>query len=585
VLLHAYRSSPKALAGVERAVRRACPSLEIEPFAPTLPLSILSMADPVKIAFRLARRIDRKWSDAIEKGEPFDEIILVGHSTGSLLARKLYIIACGETDLSPFEAKAHCKPLAWAPFVSRLILLAGMNRGWRVSHHLSLTQAPIWWAGSKFARIAEWVTGRRSLILQVRVGAEFITQLRIQWLRMRQAADWDESRAGRAATIQLLGSIDDMVSPRDNVDLVAGRDFIYLDVPYSGHKSIVELDDPTVPPGGTLSVGAIREAAIGRAVALSVKELKKSAVIPDDSDNLVGKHDRVDQVVFVIHGIRDAGYWTHKIARAIRGAAPNDSKLIATETSSYGYFPMLPFLFSLQRRKKVEWLMDQYAEAIALYPNAKAFHFVGHSNGTYCLIEALRHYPCCQFSRVVLAGCVGRSDLDWERFLRSTQGKADARRYGRVDQVLNFVATDDIIVAAFPRLFETWLPIQRLGGAGHIGFTKVPKDGVTNLRYVRGGHAAGLAEPLWPDIASFVLTGQVRPLPAQMKGEQRTARAWVFGWLPFLLWGLAIFAVWQLGRAVLAASSWLGDLAGAGWLAPVAMTLFVLGVIRLLKWI
>ena len=43
---------------------------------------------------------------------------------------------------------------------------------------------------------------------------------------------------------------------------------------------------------------------------------------------------------------------------------------------------MLSFLRPGVRQEKVEWLMDRYTEAKAMYPKAK-FHFVGHSHGTY----------------------------------------------------------------------------------------------------------------------------------------------------------------------------------------------------------
>jgi hypothetical protein len=59
----------------------------------------------------------------------------------------------------------------------------------------------------------------------------------------------------------------------------------------------------------------------------------------------------VEDIVFVIHGIRDKGYWTHKIARRVQAMAkqrPGDIRF-ATETSSYGYFPMLSFLLPGKR--------------------------------------------------------------------------------------------------------------------------------------------------------------------------------------------------------------------------------------------
>ncbi len=64
------------------------------------------------------------------------------------------------------------------------------------------------------------------------------------------------------------------------------------------------------------------------------------------------------------------------------------------------------------RRSKVEWLMDQYTENLALYPNAD-FSFVGHSNGTYLLAKALLEYPACKFKNVVFAGSVVNKNYDW----------------------------------------------------------------------------------------------------------------------------------------------------------------------------
>lgn len=73
----------------------------------------------------------------------------------------------------------------------------------------------------------------------------------------------------------------------------------------------------------------------------------------------------VTDVLFVIHGIRDEGYWTQKIARRVISKAREEGRCVVYEASSYGYFPMLSFLSSRARREKVEWLMDRYTEARA----------------------------------------------------------------------------------------------------------------------------------------------------------------------------------------------------------------------------
>jgi pimeloyl-ACP methyl ester carboxylesterase len=221
-------------------------------------------------------------------------------------------------------------------------------------------------------------------------------------------------------------------------------------------------------------------------------------------------------VVFVIHGIRDRGYWTKKLARKIKehGGDPGTFQSI---TASYGYFPMLPFVLPWRRREKVQWLMDQYAETRAIYPNAE-FHYVGHSNGTYLVAAALEKYRAARFKRIVFAGSVVRTNFDWSRLIRE----------GRVEKVLNFVATSDWVVALFPKAFS--LRLYRafdLGSAGHDGFVAheeraigqaqlLERAGVYDLVYVKGRHGAAIEEHEWDEIAEFVVNG-TPPNPVQPK--------------------------------------------------------------------
>jgi pimeloyl-ACP methyl ester carboxylesterase len=122
----------------------------------------------------------------------------------------------------------------------------------------------------------------------------------------------------------------------------------------------------------------------------------------------------VTDVVFVIHGIRDKGFWTQKIARAIKLEAASRKQDFRSVTTSYGYFAMAPFVLWWVRKQKAEWLMDQYAEARAHYRQAH-FSYVGHSNGSYLVARALRDYPAAQFKRVALAGSVVRTDYRWHK--------------------------------------------------------------------------------------------------------------------------------------------------------------------------
>lgn len=217
-----------------------------------------------------------------------------------------------------------------------------------------------------------------------------------------------------------------------------------------------------------------------------------------------------------------------------------DKRLFETETSSYGYFPMLSFFWPAKRDEKVEWLMDQYAEAKGLYPKAKV-SFVGHSNGTYLLAKALRKYPSCRFERVVFAGSVVRSDYPWDKFLGN----------GQVKGILNYVATSDWVVALFPKALET-LNFQDLGSASHDGFQQVqPKY---QVQYVQGGHSAALDEKNWDDIAEFVVSGNPPP-PERFLEPQSHWIVWVGRFAPFI-WLVILTGLVYLGYWIIAHPGW-----------------------------
>lgn len=536
VLLHAYLRQASSLKAVSDSIQELWPKARI--WCPELPTGLFSRVDPDEIVCSLLVGVDELVDLASHEGSPFTSIVIVGHSVGGVIGRKLYVAACGETSKAPFEPIYHQQGFksengllsarTWAPLVTRIVLLAGMNRGWQISHHLSPLHAIGWRLGLVMAYIIRFFTRRWLLIFKLRRGAEFITQLRIQWLKR-------PTFPGETLIVQLLGSRDDVVSPQDNLDLVSGHDFIYLDVPFSGHADVVDLQD--------LQYGFDRKAVLKQALSSSKESLRGLEVIPADEKFFV-ENPAIENVVFVIHGIRDQGFWTQKIARRVRtlaakeATAPNAvlaSCEWATETSSYGYFPMLPFLLPWYRRNKVEWLMDQYTEALARYPNAE-FSYVGHSNGTYLIAKALELYPCCKFKNVVFAGSVVRVGYDWEKLLDANQP--------RVKNVLNLVATSDWVVAFFPKLFQVfgW---QDLGSAGHDGFKAFKNsNGLFQVQYLKGQHDAGIKEEEWDFIARFVLKGTLDTEKIINSVSGRNAIVEFLGRMPYLVWGLILLFIY-----------------------------------------
>jgi pimeloyl-ACP methyl ester carboxylesterase len=571
VLIHGYTLDGDSLKKVKAAIQRVKGLEGADFLRPDMPLGLLSTASTSRITAELLAAIDNAWNASVEVGRPYERVVIVGHSMGALLARKVYVAAAGENPEAAFENELKQELAAlkawpvdeirpWSCDVDRIVLLAGMNRGWSISHHMSLLKAAQMQVGVGVGHVVKWIEGRPPAIFAIRRGSPFITELRLQWLAMlehgdgrrnaeaqeraRQNKECDRAsgepvrRAGNAVTVQLLGTIDDLVSPDDNVDLVTGRDFFYLEVPASGHRSVLEMDDSVD--------GSKRQQALINAFN-DVEELRK---IPSPMAAPLLERRKIDDVVFVIHGIRDEGYWTRKIAYRAELIAPDR---VATVTSSYGYFPMLSFLHPGARQEKVEWLMDRYTEAKAMYPQAR-FHYIGHSHGTYLLAKALEDYPAVRFERVVFAGSVVNRGEKWLALLRN-----------RVKCVVNFVATADWVVAFFPKALQT-VGIQDLGSAGHDGFGAASRECPViepPHTYIVGGHAAALHEAMWDSIAKFTLTGELEPPPADLQAstqERLVALPAKFSPLIWLI--IAALLLWgAYGLARLPIREWIKTLA------------------------
>jgi pimeloyl-ACP methyl ester carboxylesterase len=556
ILLHAYTSSPsktlRKMLNLRNAVHEEIPDADI--FIPKLPTSTFSLENPTDIVLNLISKIDQLWSDRQKREDlqVYQEIILIGHSLGALLARKIYVFACGEPRQNLFEFEVKEKNGEdWSGAVKRIILFAGMNRGWEISHHMPLNRVIIWKVGVALGNLIFLISGSRPLVFHVRRGSPFLTNLRIQWLAMKQVKNLDSP-----LVIQLLGSVDDIVSPDDDIDLISGEDFYYLDVPMSGHANVIDFDQT--------EAGMERRKVFNLALTASSTQLKEYNTSPQDLQDLslLVKQPDIQDVVFVIHGIRDLGYWTRKIARRVKKMGKVRNITIESETSTYGYFPLLSFLLPWKRREKVEWLMDQYAQASAIYPNAE-FSFVGHSHGTYLLAKALQEYPSCRFKNVVFAGSVVRTDYNWAERIEKRQVKA----------VLNYVATKDSVVAIFPKAFQI-LGLQDLGSAGHDGFNR--SNSVSNVEFIEGNHGAALNELNWDSIAAFIVDDNPNLTPPQIIGKRRSRLVIFLGEIAPILWILILVILMLIGYFILFNTFW------TEWLKTAVFLVFLWSIFKIL---
>ncbi len=184
--------------------------------------------------------------------------------------------------------------------------------------------------------------------------------------------------------------------------------------------------------------------------------------------------------------------------------------------------------------------MDQYSENKAMYPQAE-FSFVGHSNGTYLLAKALSEYPSCIFKNIVFAGSVVPTTYTWNKLLRKKQ----------IQNVMNYVATSDWVVAIFPKALELTKLQKDLGSGGHDGFNDIEKP--KEIEFVRGSHGAALREENWDDIAEFIVNGN--PPKKILKGKQSGLIVFL-GKISPLIWLALVALIVLIGASIINYSPW-----------------------------
>jgi alpha-beta hydrolase superfamily lysophospholipase len=541
-------SSPRAFEQIDSHILRKIPDADL--FIPTLSYtSYFSTARMADIAQTAAQQIETIVSaKARQGGGSYEDIVIIGHSMGGLLARYV-LIYCWNCDQTERAKETPSARYAWSAKISRLVLLAGLNRGWTPETPIGAWDR----LRFKFSLFLGTITPfGRPTGFDVRRGSRFLTLLRLNWLELKNRL----AASGEfPVVVQLLGTNDDVVNPTDDIDLFTGRDFFYLEVPGSGHANILEVGKAKEHVHGR-NAAELRREALSLAISGSAAELSKHQLTPDwmfGEEKPLTEDSTITDVVFIIHGIRDYGFWTQKIGREIRKLAQQAGLRVRIINPSYGYFPILPFLFPGVRREKAEWLMDKYVEARCLYPRAR-ISYVGHSNGTYMLARAVNEMPMLEFDRVLFAGSVVRRSYPWARVI------------GRgVRELLNLVATNDRVVAFFPKGLQP-LRIFDLGSAGHDGFRA---SVVTNSKYVVGEHNAGIGEEVWQDIARFIVTGQKPDTDKDIAfAKQRNWKALLLGMIatPTLLLGLLLAC--GLGVTLIASIVGVQLFASDSWIPP-----------------
>lgn len=145
------------------------------------PASRWSNAKPLAITAKCVDEIDAEFTR--RGGEGYTEVILIGHSLGALIARKICLIAHGIC--SDYAGEFLFPPTAkgWANKITRLVLLAGMSRGWKLNPRNPNTPRRRWLARG-FQYATAHIFGRGHLVRAAHRGTPFIVNLRLDWLAL-----------------------------------------------------------------------------------------------------------------------------------------------------------------------------------------------------------------------------------------------------------------------------------------------------------------------------------------------------------------------------------------------------------------
>jgi pimeloyl-ACP methyl ester carboxylesterase len=407
---------------------------------------ILGRKPLLELSGRLAAAISASFAvRAASNKPPIDDIVLIGHSMGALLVRQAYLVGLG-------SALNRMRPQPWAPLVSRIVLLAGVNSG------VFLSQ----W--QKF--LAALVLSRGGTVHDLLRGSDFITNLRLWWIRKLTSLE------RRPIVVQLLGSGDNVVDREDSLDIEG-----FLE----GHQFLVDGFDhlSLLIPGRGMTFDDKQYDILSLAILRTIAD---DAALP-------ATYDPQQKVFFIVHGIRDGtNDWVEDLAKRIATAFPG-AKVIEPDV---GRFSALQFLIPAQRNRYVRWFQAVYSQEFAKNPLA-SFNFVGHSYGTYLLGHGLRKLSGMKFDRVYLGGSVLPAEWPWEQ--HRTQ----------VAELRNSRASHDVPVGILCSALRG-IGMKDIGTAGYTGFRLAFAEH-SEWRFYKGGHDATIAEQVRPHIIGFLREG------------------------------------------------------------------------------
>ncbi len=575
-MLHSFSSGRETLADLIGIVREKLGDAA-DIFAPTLPYGRpLDSSGAGATVVNLVGELDAIWEK--KNGDKYDKVIFIGHSLGGVLARRIFLAgSLNPPDysdgfkirdelwdaISKKRGEEKSLPCEWATRVDRLIMLATWDKGWTISdrtswfYSIGLNILGLW---GRVTELLGWRDSARGrTMLDMRKGSVFVAQTRLLWMAYRR---WHNEKLRKRyntsgpvtpleppppgqsespLVIQIIGAKDNFVSPQDQLDLdveaiewqdgeseSSHKKYFLMEMEDTDHGGVVDFSNALGRRSGFLltkvkepaEVLEKRRRIFRDALMLDASSLEKLSENPSFYFDRQAQLDpRVKDVVFVMHGIRDDGYWTHRIAMHVKEAEGNrlksdckeelEPKPLVSCTPTYGYFPMGAFVMPWIRRQKVEWFMDLYVEMRSRFPLAK-MHYVGHSNGTYLAADALERYPAARFGQIYFAGSVVNTNFKWAKHIHEQ----------RVQRFHNARGATDWVVALLPKSIDY---LSDLGGGGFDGFADAASGDpriTESEKFAAGEHSGAIGEGHWRAIGDFIVNGVTPPEPQNLFAER-----------------------------------------------------------------
>lgn len=269
----------------------------------------------------------RAWAGENHGGDRPENIILVGHSLGGLLARDALMSDDDDSSVSQRLILPGVTP--WTARVSRVVLLASPNAGYDFHSEPWLCR----WLYALASIFGQF------MVEQFEMGSPYMTELRLRWYSYMPRSGLDNNASGSSLRlVQVFGDEDRLVSSKVNgVD----PDFLHnaasVQIPGAKHHDIVNLQNSREPD--------VRYSLLYNAIHGDFRFLAQSPT-----------PEAQDPVVFILHGARSSSYgnWVDETAKLLTQSTPGHDRMWTKAKiirDSYGYFGIFHFLNPWVRRR------------------------------------------------------------------------------------------------------------------------------------------------------------------------------------------------------------------------------------------